>query len=192
MPFLFYQVGVFSPSTRSHYLNITPNNVVRFYTKLPDYCELSFGVFFLHFFVYFLTIIGGILISTVFLFYQVGVFSPSTRSHYLNITPNNVVRFYTKLPDSGELSTETLGKFVASDFKPPELESKPASPATNGEFVCFVVVVLLFFFTLPFFLNFRCPSPFLFFLFYSYEPPLFAPCVQAMYRNSRQVCLGRL
>ena len=64
---------------------------------------------------------------------QVGVFSPSIRSHYLNITPNNVVRFYTKIAESGELCTETLSKFMAADFKPPEPEPRPASPAASGE-----------------------------------------------------------
>lgn len=31
---------------------------------------------------------------------KVGVFSPSLRNHYLNVTPNNLVRVYS--PDSGD------------------------------------------------------------------------------------------
>lgn len=31
---------------------------------------------------------------------QVGVFSPSLRNHYLNVTPNNLVHIYS--PDSGD------------------------------------------------------------------------------------------
>ncbi|XP_029784991.1 uncharacterized protein C17orf53 homolog isoform X2 [Suricata suricatta] len=38
--------------------------------------------------------------GSVLLLKQVGVFSPSLRNHYLNVTPNNLVRIYS--PDSGD------------------------------------------------------------------------------------------
>ncbi|KAI5764544.1 HROB protein [Gulo gulo luscus] len=38
--------------------------------------------------------------GSVLLLKQVGVFSPSLRNHYLNVTPNNLVRVYS--PDSGD------------------------------------------------------------------------------------------
>lgn len=52
------------------------------------------------------------------------MFSPSTRSHYLNITPNNVVRVYCKESD-GKLSTDETSSFKPDDFVVPV--SKPAS-----------------------------------------------------------------
>ncbi|KAF6092532.1 hypothetical protein HJG60_001704 [Phyllostomus discolor] len=41
--------------------------------------------------------------GSVLLLKQIGVFSPSLRNHYLNVTPNNLVRVYS--PDSGEGSS---------------------------------------------------------------------------------------
>ncbi|KAM9209845.1 homologous recombination OB-fold protein [Dugong dugon] len=38
--------------------------------------------------------------GSVLLLKQIGVFSPSLRNHYLNVTPNNLVRIYS--PDSGD------------------------------------------------------------------------------------------
>ncbi|XP_036923687.1 homologous recombination OB-fold protein [Sturnira hondurensis] len=38
--------------------------------------------------------------GSVLLLKQIGVFSPSLRNHYLNVTPNNLVRVYS--PDAGE------------------------------------------------------------------------------------------
>lgn len=46
--------------------------------------------------------------GSVLLLKQIGVFSPSLRNHYLNVTPNNLVHIYS--PDSGD------GNF----FKPPQ------------------------------------------------------------------------
>ena len=52
------------------------------------------------------------------------MFSPSTRSHYLNITPNNVVRVYCKESD-GQLNTDKTSSFKPEDFVVPV--SRPAS-----------------------------------------------------------------
>lgn len=41
---------------------------------------------------------------------QVGVFSPSHRNHYLNVTPNNLLRIYA--PDGVSLSSTQLPPLV--------------------------------------------------------------------------------
>ena len=56
---------------------------------------------------------------------QVGVFSPSNRNHYLNITPNNLLRIYSKNQD-GLTYTERLTEFSREDFVIP-----PVSPAVH-------------------------------------------------------------
>ena len=48
-------------------------------------------------------------------FFQCGVFSPTPRNHYLNITPKNVVKIYSNI--NGEPSTTIVNEFVADDFK---------------------------------------------------------------------------
>ena len=52
------------------------------------------------------------------------MFSPSTRSHYLNITPNNVVRVYCKDLD-GKLSTDKTSSFKREDFAIPVCKPAP-------------------------------------------------------------------
>lgn len=49
-------------------------------------------------------------LSIVSLCGQVGVFSPSHRNHYLNVTPNNLLRIYT--PDGASLSSAQLPPLV--------------------------------------------------------------------------------
>ncbi|XP_054448868.1 homologous recombination OB-fold protein [Pteronotus mesoamericanus] len=44
--------------------------------------------------------------GSVLLLKQIGVFSPSLRNHYLNVTPNNLVHIYS--PDSGDGNVLTL------------------------------------------------------------------------------------
>ena len=52
---------------------------------------------------------------TFLLVLQCGVFSPTSRNHYLNITPKNIVRIYSSA--SGSCSTISVNSFVADDFK---------------------------------------------------------------------------
>uniref|UniRef100_A0A3B4VJI1 Homologous recombination factor with OB-fold n=1 Tax=Seriola dumerili TaxID=41447 RepID=A0A3B4VJI1_SERDU len=49
-------------------------------------------------------------VGTVLLLKQVGVFSPSHRNHYLNVTPNNLLRIYA--PDGVSLSSTQLPPLV--------------------------------------------------------------------------------
>ncbi|KAI0230299.1 hypothetical protein LSAT2_019332 [Lamellibrachia satsuma] len=53
--------------------------------------------------------------GTALVLRQVGVFSPSTRTHYLNITPNNIVCIYMKEADDN-IVIEKLNQFTADDF----------------------------------------------------------------------------
>lgn len=43
--------------------------------------------------------------GSVLLLQQIGVFSPSLRNHYLNVTPNNLVHIYSADSGDGSLST---------------------------------------------------------------------------------------
>uniref|UniRef100_H3CF72 Homologous recombination OB-fold protein OB-fold domain-containing protein n=1 Tax=Tetraodon nigroviridis TaxID=99883 RepID=H3CF72_TETNG len=53
-------------------------------------------------------------VGAVLLLKQVGVFSPSHRNHYLNVTPNNLLRIYS--PDGASLSsTQPLPLLLADD-----------------------------------------------------------------------------
>ena len=68
--------------------------------------------------------------------FQIGVFSPSTRNHYLNITPNNIVRIYVKSSVGDTVATEELSKFTEDDFvvadtvtPPNQQQHGPMSPA---------------------------------------------------------------
>ena len=63
--------------------------------------------------------------------FQIGVFSPSTRSHYLNITPNNIVRIYVKSSSDDTVATEELSKFTEDDFAVPDTVSPP-NPQQHG------------------------------------------------------------
>ncbi|KAL0993258.1 hypothetical protein UPYG_G00105310 [Umbra pygmaea] len=49
--------------------------------------------------------LGELKTGAVLLLKQVGVFSPSHRNHYLNVTPNNLLRIYA--PDGSSHSTQT-------------------------------------------------------------------------------------
>ncbi|TKS92333.1 hypothetical protein D9C73_025465 [Collichthys lucidus] len=49
-------------------------------------------------------------IGSVLLLKQVGVFSPSHRNHYLNVTPNNLLRIYA--PDGVRMSSTQLPPLV--------------------------------------------------------------------------------
>ncbi|XP_047426956.1 homologous recombination OB-fold protein [Mugil cephalus] len=60
-------------------------------------------------------------VGAVLLLKQVGVFSPSHHNHYLNVTPNNLLRIYA--PDGVPLSTTPLAPLV--------LEPTVPSPARN-------------------------------------------------------------
>ncbi|XP_042247808.1 homologous recombination OB-fold protein [Thunnus maccoyii] len=67
--------------------------------------------------------VGELKVGAVLLLKQVGVFSPSHRNHYLNVTPNNLLRIYT--PDGFSLSSAEL---------PPLVPESPArSPAVIRE-----------------------------------------------------------
>ncbi|XP_070779099.1 homologous recombination OB-fold protein [Enoplosus armatus] len=60
-------------------------------------------------------------VGAVLLLKQVGVFSPSHRNHYLNVTPNNLLRIYA--PDGVSMSSTQLPPLV--------LEPTLASPARS-------------------------------------------------------------
>ena len=73
------------------------------------------------------------------IFLQVGVFSPTVRNHYLNITPNNLVCLYTRDDTHTEtVATTKIANFEKDDFKMPFPVPSPAtrgphpSPATRG------------------------------------------------------------
>ncbi|KAE8283474.1 putative protein C17orf53 [Larimichthys crocea] len=55
-------------------------------------------------------------IGSVLLLKQVGVFSPSHRNHYLNVTPNNLLRIYT--PDGVRMSSTQLPPLVLESMLP--------------------------------------------------------------------------
>lgn len=69
--------------------------------------------------------------GSVLLLKQIGVFSPSLRNHYLNVTPNNLVHIYS--PDSGD------GSFLRSSQPFPKdpssfhgsLQHEPAKPGKD-------------------------------------------------------------
>uniref|UniRef100_A0AAV2KI89 Homologous recombination OB-fold protein OB-fold domain-containing protein n=1 Tax=Knipowitschia caucasica TaxID=637954 RepID=A0AAV2KI89_KNICA len=63
---------------------------------------------------------GELKAGAVLLLKQVGVFSPSHRNHYLNVTPNNLLRVYS--PDGTVMSSTQLPPLV---FEPMLLSSTP-------------------------------------------------------------------
>ncbi|KAI3359589.1 hypothetical protein L3Q82_013992, partial [Scortum barcoo] len=69
-------------------------------------------------------------VGAVLLLKQVGVFSPSHRNHYLNVTPNNLLRIYA--PDGVGLSSVQLPPLVLepmlpSPARPPAVLREPVS-----------------------------------------------------------------
>uniref|UniRef100_A0A4W3HSH1 Homologous recombination OB-fold protein OB-fold domain-containing protein n=1 Tax=Callorhinchus milii TaxID=7868 RepID=A0A4W3HSH1_CALMI len=72
--------------------------------------------------------------GTVLLLKQIGVFSPSHRNHYLNVTPNNVLRIYPQGGGScgGSLPSESLQVRVCAGYPQPlcpqPLELHPTVP----------------------------------------------------------------
>ncbi|KAM9000141.1 homologous recombination OB-fold protein isoform 2-T2 [Sarcophilus harrisii] len=69
--------------------------------------------------------------GSVLLLKQIGVFSPSLRNHYLNVTPNNLVQIYS--PDSGDgripRSSQPLSK-LSSPLQSDSL-SQPPGPESS-------------------------------------------------------------
>ncbi|KAM4536150.1 homologous recombination OB-fold protein isoform 2-T2 [Fundulus diaphanus] len=67
--------------------------------------------------------------GAILLLKQVGVFSPSHRNHYLNVTPNNLLRIYS--PDGVSLSTHlpplALEPAMSSPARAPDLPREPLS-----------------------------------------------------------------
>ncbi|KAF7664717.1 hypothetical protein LDENG_00168220 [Lucifuga dentata] len=70
--------------------------------------------------------VGELKPGSVLLLKQVGVFSPSHRNHYLNVTPNNLLRIYS--PDGASLSSSQHPPFVLET-----LSSPIQSPTVPGE-----------------------------------------------------------
>ncbi|CAH1783743.1 unnamed protein product [Owenia fusiformis] len=64
--------------------------------------------------------------GTVLILRQAGVFSPSGKAHYLNITPNNLVRMYSKLSD-GEINCASISELNIADLEKMS-ENVPESP----------------------------------------------------------------
>ncbi|XP_029364653.1 uncharacterized protein C17orf53 homolog [Echeneis naucrates] len=62
-------------------------------------------------------------VGAILLLKQVGVFSPSHRNHYLNVTPNNLLRVYS--PDGVSLSSVQLPPLVLA-----QMSSSPTQPPT--------------------------------------------------------------
>ncbi|XP_051244299.1 homologous recombination OB-fold protein [Dicentrarchus labrax] len=60
-------------------------------------------------------------VGAVLLLKQVGVFSPSHRNHYLNVTPNNLLRIYA--PDGVSLSSARLPPLVLEPLLPSPAQS---------------------------------------------------------------------
>ncbi|XP_041813945.1 homologous recombination OB-fold protein isoform X2 [Chelmon rostratus] len=60
-------------------------------------------------------------VGAVLLLKQVGVFSPSHRNHYLNVTPNNLLRIYA--PDGVGLSSTRLPPLVLEEMLPSSARS---------------------------------------------------------------------
>uniref|UniRef100_A0A3Q2NMJ9 Homologous recombination factor with OB-fold n=1 Tax=Fundulus heteroclitus TaxID=8078 RepID=A0A3Q2NMJ9_FUNHE len=67
--------------------------------------------------------------GAILLLKQVGVFSPSHRNHYLNVTPNNLLRIYS--PDGVSLSTQlpplALEPAMSSPARAPDVAREPLS-----------------------------------------------------------------
>ncbi|KAM7371676.1 hypothetical protein PAMP_008892 [Pampus punctatissimus] len=61
--------------------------------------------------------VGELKAGAVLLLKQVGVFSPSQRNHYLNVTPNNLLRIYA--PDGLSLSSTQLPPLVLESMLSP-------------------------------------------------------------------------
>ncbi|XP_069490417.1 homologous recombination OB-fold protein isoform X2 [Ambystoma mexicanum] len=68
--------------------------------------------------------------GSVLLLQQVGVFSPSSRSHYLNVTPNNVVKIYPA--DKGEGGGQLLEPQQTHNPLPPRPDSSLINSASTG------------------------------------------------------------
>ncbi|CAL8342509.1 unnamed protein product [Arctogadus glacialis] len=77
--------------------------------------------------------LGELKAGAVLLLKQVGVFSPSHRNHYLNVTPSNLLKIY---PPDGEASSSTSSStsFSSSSVTPclPPLMQEPACPSTSA------------------------------------------------------------
>ncbi|XP_065712355.2 homologous recombination OB-fold protein isoform X2 [Patagioenas fasciata] len=67
---------------------------------------------------------GELRPGSVLLLKQVGVFSPSHRNHYLNVTPNNLLRIYPPEPESGFLRALPARREVHAQAGP--LQDHPA------------------------------------------------------------------
>ncbi|KAK2522278.1 hypothetical protein Q9966_012475 [Columba livia] len=72
---------------------------------------------------------GELRPGSVLLLKQVGVFSPSHRNHYLNITPTNLLRIYPPEPESGFLRPPPARREVHAQAGP--LQDHPA-PLPGG------------------------------------------------------------
>ncbi|KAJ8251037.1 hypothetical protein GJAV_G00216540 [Gymnothorax javanicus] len=68
---------------------------------------------------------GDLKAGAVLLLKQVGVFSPSHRNHYLNVTPNNLLRIYS--PDGGTWSSAQLSQH-SLEGTVPQLEQTSCPP----------------------------------------------------------------
>ena len=64
-----------------------------------------------------------------FLSFQVSVFSPSSRNHYLNVTPNNMVHLYGR-NIGGDVKVLKFGDLTQEDLDPPP--QPPPTPRTPG------------------------------------------------------------
>ncbi|CAL8274439.1 unnamed protein product [Lota lota] len=71
--------------------------------------------------------LGELKAGAVLLLKQVGVFSPSHRNHYLNVTPSNLLRIY---PPDGVGSTSSSSTSSSTPHLPP-LALEPACPSTG-------------------------------------------------------------
>ncbi|XP_036609528.1 homologous recombination OB-fold protein [Trichosurus vulpecula] len=64
--------------------------------------------------------------GSVLLLKQIGVFSPSLRNHYLNVTPNNLVQIYS--PDCGDGRVPRSSQPLAKISRPIQCHSQPSAP----------------------------------------------------------------
>uniref|UniRef100_A0A673ADG1 Si:dkey-260c8.8 n=1 Tax=Sphaeramia orbicularis TaxID=375764 RepID=A0A673ADG1_9TELE len=71
--------------------------------------------------------VGELKVGAVLLLKQVGVFSPSHRNHYLNVTPNNLLRIYS--PDGVGLTSSSQLPPLDNDEGNAEGHKLPQSPA---------------------------------------------------------------
>ncbi|XP_068920535.1 homologous recombination OB-fold protein isoform X2 [Petaurus breviceps papuanus] len=68
--------------------------------------------------------------GSVLLLKQIGVFSPSPRNHYLNVTPNNLVQIYS--PDSGDGRVPRSSQLLAEISRPVQSGSLSQPPAPES------------------------------------------------------------